>query len=161
MRWLTASLEVVLGLAVVALLALLVFPWGKLPLPAMGARAQTVLAARAAEVQTQTGTVSVDAILPLFVGRKAPKPAPAVAAPEPAPAPQPAPKAPVAAPWMRYMGRSTASDGSSSVYLKDSKSGKVVRAAPGVSVGGWTLVSEDEAGLVLSFGEDLYLVSKR
>jgi len=110
----------------------------------------------------RAGALAPEAILPLFVGKKTAKPAPAaVASPQPAPASQPAPKVPVAAPWLRYMGRSTGPDGSASVYVKDTKSGKVVRAALGVTVGGWTLVSEDDAGLVLTFGEDLYTVSKR
>ena len=103
-----------------------------------------------------------ETILPLFVVKRPATPVP-VAAPEPkpAPAPQPVPKVPSAAPWLRYMGRSTGPDGSASVYLKDTNSGKVVRAALGATVAGWTLISEDDAGLVLTFGEGLYSVSKR
>jgi len=162
MRLWTRVLEPALGLAAAALLALLIVPWTEKPLPLVAAKARANVPARQAEALAGPRALAPDAILPLFVGRAVPKPAPvAPPAPQPAPVAQPAPKVPAAAPWLRYMGRSTAPDGTSSVYLKDTRTGKVLRAAQGVALGGWTLVSEDDAGLVLANGEDLYAVNKR
>ena len=65
------------------------------------------------------------------------------------------------APWLRYIGRSSDPDGTAHVYVKDTRSGKVIRATRGVALDGWILVSEDPAGLTLRHGDDLYAVSKQ
>ena len=157
--------EAILGLAAAALLALLVVPWKEAPLPAVAAAGHTDTLASAGETRASTTLASPEAILTIFAGRPALKPvpakAPAAAPMTQKPEPQPAPRMPVAASWLRYMGRSSAGDGASSVWLKDTKSGKVIRAALGATLNGWTLLSEDDAGLVLTHDEDLYAVSKR
>ncbi len=157
--WIRRILEPLLAVAAAALLVILVVPWKETALPALGAKAAAASPPAHAPGPELARAVAPDAILPLFVGRQVQKPTPPPA--PPAPQAQPAPKRPVAATWLRYMGRSAAPDGTSSVYLKDTRSGKVLKAAQGVAMGGWLLLSEDEATLVLSYGEDLYSVSKR
>jgi hypothetical protein len=148
--------EPALALAAAVLLALLVVPWEEPQLPSAAASRQSAKPKAQAELQAARYVASTDAVVTLFVGKQAPKAAAASATPT-----QPVAKPVSAAPWLRYMGRSSAADGKSYVYVKDTKSGKVIRAAQAEAVNGWTLVSEDDEGLVLKSGEDLYAVSKR
>jgi hypothetical protein len=149
-------IEPALALAAGALLALLVIPWKGAPLPPVASSPQPEMRQPPPELQTARRMVSPEAILPLFVGKQTPERVVNASS-----APQPAGKPPAAASWLRYMGRSSATDGKSYVYVKDSRSGKVIRASQTEALNGWTLVSEDDAGLVLKNGEDLYTVSKR
>ncbi|OHD68456.1 MAG: hypothetical protein A2177_03495 [Spirochaetes bacterium RBG_13_68_11] len=144
--------DLALGAAAAALLVLLAVPWKAAPLPgATGNGPSPQPQPEAARHETRT-TVPPDAILRLFTGG-----GPAAAARA---APSPDAK-PVDASWLRYMGRSSAPDGTTSVYVKDTKSGKVIRATRGEALDGWILVSEDASGLTLQHGDDLYAVSKK
>lgn len=73
---------------------------------------------------------------------------------------QPA-KPPADAPWLRYLGRSGSPDGTSWCFVKDTRSGKVIKAAFGAASHGWSLVAEDANRVILKRGDDLYSVSKR
>jgi hypothetical protein len=68
---------------------------------------------------------------------------------------------PVAANWLRYLGRSTAPDGTTQVFVKDTRSGAVISAARGRVVDGWTLVDEDGASVTLGRGNERYSVPRR
>ena len=143
--------DLALGAAAAALLVFLAAPWKAAPLPgATGSGSPPQPQPEAARRETRT-TVLPDAILRLFTGGGPTTPITA--------APPPALK-PVEAAWLRYMGRSSAPDGTAHVYVKDTKSGKVIRATRGAALDGWILVSEDASGLTLRHGDDLYAVSK-
>jgi hypothetical protein len=145
--------DLALGAAAAAFLALLVAPWRQAPLPGAVDGADPQPAARVS-AQPESGTdVPPEAVLRLFTG--------GVPATTAASAPGLPAAAPVAAPWLRYMGRSSDPDGTSHVYVKDTKSGKVIRATRGQVLNGWILVAEDAEGLTLRFGDDLYAVSTR
>jgi hypothetical protein len=144
--------ELALGAAAAALLVLLVVPWKAAPLPGVtGSGSSPQPQPETARQETRTA-VPPETILRLFTGAR---PAtPAIAAPSPD-------AKPVDAPWLRYMGRSSAPDGTMHVYVKDTKSGKVIRATRGEALDGWALVSEDASGLILQHDDELYAVSKK
>ena len=143
--------EAALGVAALALLVVLAAPWRQpaLPDPSAGgrssARPQPTGAAAAAQA------ASPEAILPLLIGRQAPR----AAAPAPAPVP------PQPAPWMKYLGRALAADGSAQVYLKDTKTGRLVTAAVNGGTSGWILVNEQDDSVIVKNGDTVYSVGKR
>lgn len=144
-------IDLALGAAAAALLVLLVAPWKAAPLPgATGSGSSPQPQPEAVRIDTRTA-VPPDTILRLFTGGGPATPA--------AGAPSPGAK-PLDASWLRYMGRSSAPDGTTSVYVKDTISGKVIRATRGGALDGWILVSEDASGLTLRHGDDLYAVAK-
>ncbi len=144
--------ELALGAAAAALLVLLVVPWKAAPLPgAAGSGSSPQPQPEIARQQTRIA-VPPDTILRLFTGARPAAQARAAPSPE---------AKPVDASWLRYMGRSSAPDGTTHVYVKDTKSGKVIRATRGEALDGWTLVSEDASGLMLQYGDELYAVSTK
>ncbi len=92
-----------------------------------------------------------EAILTLLVGRQAPK----AAAPAPATVP------PQQAPWMKYLGRAFAADGSTQVYLKDTKTGRLMTATRDAGAGRWVLVQEQDDAVIVKNGDTAYSVGKR
>jgi hypothetical protein len=149
--------EVVLGLAALALLILLLLPHRQLPLPRPPAGDADAALPAAAGVSAHAQAVPPEAILPLFVGTPARKPA-RIAAPVAQGLPA---KPPADAPWLRYLGRSGSPDGTSWCFVKDTRSGKVIKAAFGAASQGWSIVEDDANRVILKSGDDLYSVSKR
>jgi hypothetical protein len=146
------AVELALGAAAAALLVLLVIPWKETPLPG-AADVGTSTPASRERVQPERGAgVQPETIVRLFTGGRPAAPA------SPAPPPD---VTPIDAPWLRYMGRSSDPDGTLHVYVKDTKSGKVINATRGEARNGWILVAEGAEGLTLRNGGELYAVSKR
>jgi hypothetical protein len=146
--------ELALGVTTVALLVLLMVPWKAATLPGITAGASSGTLPREAERYEPRNVVPPETILRLFTGGGPPAPAREALLPSPA-------AQPIDASWLRYMGRSSAQDGKTHVYVKDTISGKVIRATRAEALNGWILVSEDASGLLLQHGDDLYAVSKR
>jgi hypothetical protein len=142
--------ELALGAAAAALLALLAVPWKPEPLPGAAGGGSSPPPPREAARREPGTAVPPETILRLFTG----------GGPEASAVSSPAAK-PIDAFWLRYMGRSSAPDGTTYVYVKDTESGKVIRATRAEALDGWILVSEDESGLTLQHGDDRYAVSKR
>jgi hypothetical protein len=149
--------EAVLGLAALALFILLVLPRREQPLSRPPAGDTDTALPAAAGVPAHTQPVPPEAILPLLVGTPVRKPA-GIAAPVVQGQPvQP----PADAPWLRYLGRSGSPDGTSWCFVKDTRSGKVIKAAFGAASPGWSIVKDDANRVVLKSGDNLYSVSKR
>jgi hypothetical protein len=147
------AVDLALGAAAAALLVLLVAPQREAP-PAGAAGGEAPAPVARAGEPSESGTdVPPGAVLRLFTGGV---PVATVAA-----APGPPAAAPVEAPWLRYLGRSSDADGTAHVYVKDTKSGKVIRATRGEVLNGWIIVAEDSESLTLRCGDDLYTVGKR
>lgn len=152
MRWsMPRVAEVVLALAAAVLLAALAAPWPEPALPS--AAPATVPEASVPErvVNDPWTTVPPESVTALFVQRRPQAAGPAVRAAAP---PQPAP-------WLRYLGRSSDADGTTRVFVKDTRSGAVIAAARDRESDGWTLVDEDGTSVTLRRGDDLYSVSRR
>ena len=149
--------EAILGLAALALFILLVLPPRQPPMPRPPAADADIALPAAPDVLAHTQSVPPEAILPLFVGTPARKPT-GIAAPvvQGAPAHPPAD-----APWFRYLGRSGSPDGTSWCFVKDTRSGRVIKAAFGAASRGWSIVEDDANRVVLKSGDELYSVSKR
>jgi len=149
--------EAVLGLAALALLILLVLPRRQLPLPRAPAGNTDTAPSAAAGISAPVQVIPPEAILPLLVGTPVKKPAGSAA-----PVAQGLPaKPPADAPWLRYLGRSGSPDGTSWCFVKDTRSGKVIKAAFGAALHGWSIVEDDANRVVLKSGDDFYSVSKR
>ncbi len=151
----TMRLVAELGLVLVAaaLLVALAVPWPPAPDPIV------VAAVPLAEAMSRPSSEPRGEILPedieaLFVGR--PPAARAVASRAVGSS-----SAPVAASWLRYLGRSRAPDGTIQVFVKDTRSGAVIAAVRGRVVDGWTLVDEDGASVTLGRGDERYSVPRR
>ena len=141
--------ESVLALAVIVLLALLIVPWKQQPLPRPPAAGSASSVAPPAALPAAAGPASPESILPIFIGRPA------------ASASAPAAKPPVDAPWLLYLGHSSAPDGSVTWFVKDTRTGKVIRASKTEGADGWAVVEEKDTSLLLKKGSDLYTVVKR
>ena len=148
------TIDLSLGVAAAALLALLVAPWRVAPLPGGTGDGTPRPAARASELRASASDVPPETVLRLFSGG-ASLSAPAASSGRSA-------AAAVEAPWLRYMGRSSDPDGTTHVYVKDEKSGRVIRATRDRALNGWVLVEETEERLILANDDDeRYAVSKR
>lgn len=139
--------EVGLLAAILLMAALVLAPWKERPLPGAAASTPTApSAAMGSQPDSQT-VVSADLLVPLFLGAPRTPPAPVVA--------------PVDAAWLRYLGRSSADDGKSYVYVKDTRSGRVFQATRGEYLNGWMLIEENDASFVLKNADGTFVVSKR
>jgi len=148
------TIDLSLGVAAAALFALLVVPWRVAPLPDGDRGGTPQPAARASERPASASVVQPEAIVRLFTGSAS---APAAAAARSRSA-----TAAVEAPWLRYMGRSSDPDGTTHVYVKDAKSGRVIRATRDRALNGWVLVEETEERLLLENDDgERYEVSTR
>ena len=147
--------EIALLAAILFMAAFVAAPWKEQPLP--GADVGTPAAPSTAEgAQRDSRTVvAPELLVPLFLGKE-PSATTAVVR-----SPQASTPKPVDAAWLRYVGRSSADDGKSYVYVKDTRTGKVIRATRGEYVNGWILRTEDDSNLVLENADGRYLVSKR
>jgi hypothetical protein len=149
--------EAVLGLTALALLILLAYPRRDTPLPRPPAGDTDMALPSAAGVSSVTQAVPPETILALFEGARVTKPAGSAA---PIVKAEPA-HPPTDAPWLRYLGRSGFPDGTSWYFVKDTRSGRVIKAAFGAVSPGWSIVEDDTNRVVLKSGDDLYSVSKR
>jgi hypothetical protein len=143
--------EVVLALAAAVLLAALAAPW---PGPELPSAAPAAVAPPPVPERAVTGpwtTVPPESVVALFVERQ-----PQTAEPSARAA---APSRP--APWLRYLGRSSDADGTTRVFVKDTRSGAVIAAVRGRENNGWTLVDEDGTSVTLRRGDELYSVPRR
>ncbi len=147
--------EIVLLAAILLMAAFLLAPWNEGPLP--GADAGTPAAPSAAEGAPPDSRTDVapELLVPLFLGKR-PSGKTEVARDMHIPVTKP-----VDAPWLRYVGRSSSEDGKSFVFVKDTRSGKVIRATRGEYLNGWMLGEEDDFSLVLQNADGRYLVNKR
>jgi hypothetical protein len=143
--------EAALGVAALALIAVLVAPLRAPALPDPSAAGRSPAKSAPAGAAAAAQPAVPEDILPLLVGRPAPKAA--------APAPAPVPPQPAA--WMKYLGRSLAADGSTQVYLKDTKTGRLVTATRDAGAGGWVLVQEQADTVIVKNGDTVYSVGKR
>ena len=149
--------EAILGLAALALLIILVLPPRQPSMPRPPAADVDLALPAAVGVSAHAQAVPPEAIIRLFVGTPVRKPA-GFAAPI---AKGPPAHPPADAPWLRYLGRSGSPDGRSWCFVKDTRSGKVIKAAFGAASPGWSIVEDDANRVVLKSGDDLYRVSKR
>jgi hypothetical protein len=145
------AVELALGTAAAALAVLLAVPWETASQPRIAAAASLPPTQQGDARPVPEAAVLPEAVVRLFTG------VPAAAAPA---APPPSPR-PIDAPWLRYVGRSSAPDGTTHVYVKDTKSERVIRATRGEVLDGWMLVAEDASSLTLRHGDELYAVAKR
>ena len=152
MRLATRSIiEGFLGLAALALIAALVVPWKEPGLPGSIGPNPSLSPSTTSAPASAAVAAAPDDVLTIFIGK------PAVhAAPAPAPA-----KPPIAATWLRYLGRSKSPEGVTWVFLKDTRTGKLIQASAGDSSDGWTIVQDQDGTLVLKNGVDVYSVVKR
>jgi hypothetical protein len=141
--------ESVLGLGIIVLLAFLIVPWKQRPLPRPPAAGAASSVAPPTALPAAASPASPESILPIFIGRPA------------ASASAPAGKPPLDAPWLQYLGHSSAPDGSVTWYVKDTRSGKIIRASKTEGADGWAVVEEKDTSLLLKNGSDLYTVVKR
>jgi hypothetical protein len=147
--------ETGLGLLIVCLLGLLLIPWRKTPMPTPTSKNndQSIPAPRSPPSPSTDG--DPETILRLFVGTPAPRgPAPAASSPTPA-------KPATNAPWLRYVGYSSASDGTACLYLKDTKTGKMIKLVRGEALNGWSIIDDQGEMLMVKNGDDVYSVAKR
>jgi hypothetical protein len=145
--------EIALALAAAALLVALAVPWPPVPDPDVVPVAPRAEATSPPSPEPRAEIAPGD-IEALFVGRL-PVAARAAATREAVSAD------PVAADWLRYLGRSRAPDGTTQVFVKDTRSGAVITAARGRVVDGWTLVEEDGVSVTLGRGDERYSVPRR
>jgi hypothetical protein len=141
--------EAALGLGIVVLLALLIAPWKQQALPRPPAAGGAPSAATPAGLPASASPTSPESILPIFIGRPA------------ASASAPAAKPPVDATWLQFLGHSSAPDGSVTWYVKDTRTGKIIRASKTEGADGWTMVEEKDTSLLLKNAGVLYAVVKR
>ncbi len=73
----------------------------------------------------------------------------------------PAARAPVDAPWLQYLGRSQSVDGTTTVFLKDTKTGRLISATRADTPGAWVIVDEQGTTLIVKNGDALYSVKTR
>jgi hypothetical protein len=152
MRWSMPRIaEAGLALAAVVLFAALAAPWPEpeLPTAATGAVPDAPVTERA--VTAPWTTVPPESVVALFVERLPKAAGPAARATAPS---QPAP-------WLRYLGRSSDADGTTRVFVKDTRSGAVIAAVRGREKNGWTLVDEDGTSVTLRRGDELFSVPRR
>jgi hypothetical protein len=147
------AIEVLLGLIILGLLVLLVVPWHQQKMPPRSATSCVPQPTAVDATGVSASVLPVDAVLTLFADRERPSPARAPVAP-------PAKTATEAA-WLTYMGFASGADGASWSYVKDTRTGKVIRLSQGQCVAGWCIVENVDERLVIKNGEDLYSVSKR
>jgi len=145
--------EIALALAAAALLVALAVPWPPVPDPVVVAVVPRV-EATSSPAPGPRAEIQPEDVEALFVGR------PPVAARAGA-ARVAASADPVTADWLRYLGRSRAPDGTTQVFVKDTRCGAVIAAVRGRVVDGWTLVDEDGASVTLGRGDERYAVSRR
>jgi hypothetical protein len=147
------AIEVFFGLIILSLLVLLVVPWHQEKMPSRSATPRVIQTQTPDAAGDPASVLPVDAVLTLFADRARPAAVRTAAAP-------PA-KTIAEAPWLKYMGFASGADGASWWYVKDTKTGKVIRLSQGQSVAGWTIVENGDERLVIKNGDDLYSVSKR
>jgi hypothetical protein len=143
--------EAALGLAALVLVGVLVAPWREPPLPDPSAAGKSPVRTVPVGAAAASQASPPEVILPLLVGRPAPRAAAQAAAPTP----------PVDASWMRYLGRSQSADGATQVYMKDTKSGKLITASKNAGADGWVLVQELADKILVKNGDTVYSVGKR
>jgi len=146
------AVEMALGAAAAALAVLLAVPWDTASQPRIAAAASPPPTQQGDARPAPAAAGQPEAIVRLFTGR-----VPATAA---SAAPLPSSRA-IDAPWLRYVGRSSTPDGTTQVYVKDTKSERVIRATRAEVLDGWMLVAEDASSLTLRHGDELYTVAKR
>ncbi len=146
------AIEALLCLAIVGLLVVEIVPWRRPSLPTRATRASPIASSPEDPPDHAASAAPVDTVLRLFTDR--------VTVPARAPS-LPQAKAPVDAPWLKYMGFASTAEGALSWYVKDTKTGRMIRVSQGQTVGGWTVVESATDRLVLKNGEELYSVSKR
>ncbi len=142
--------EAALGLGVLVLLVLLIVPWKEQALPKPAAADTSFSTLPPASLPAAPSPASPESILPIFIGRPAAQSAPV-----------PAAKSPVEGTWLLYLGRSRAPDGTVTWFVKDTKTGKIIKAAKDEGADGWTMVEEKDNSLLLKNGGILYSVVKR
>jgi hypothetical protein len=143
--------EAVLSLAVLALVAMLAMPWKARELPRAVSTSLSVSDEEHAAAPTAATPVAPDGVIRLFVGRPAAK-AEVRAAPA---------RPPQDATWLRYLGRSRSADGMASVFLKDTKTGRLITATQAGTSDGWSIAEEQDGAVIVKYADTLYSVRTR
>jgi len=145
------AIEAALCVLILALAALLAIPWRAAEPGARPPVAGNAQPEADEEPGLSPASEPVDAVATLFgAGRTAPAVGSA-----------PRGSAPIDAAWLKYLGFASGEEGASRFYLKDSRSGKLIRVSPGSAAGGWTLVESLPDRLIVKNSGSLYSVSKR
>ncbi len=137
--------------AALALLALLVVPWRERAMPAAVSADPALSSVAAVVAPSSARTLSPEDVLRLFTG-KAPVGIASSGQQE---------KPPQDAPWLQYLGRSQSAEGVASVFLKDTRSGKLITAIQGSASAGWSIVQEQDGAVIVKNGDNLYSVKTR
>jgi hypothetical protein len=152
--------EAVLALAALGLLAALVVPWRESPLPPRPNLPRGAAPSLPAAPALSPVRAEPDAVLALFVPPSPPRPARPQGVVEQKPPPMPE-KKPVDAPWLSYLGYTSAAEGKATYYFKDTRSGRVIKVTDGESVGGWSLLGVKDNRMILQNKDDVFSVRGR
>ncbi len=154
------AVEAVLALAVLGLLAALVVPWRQTPFPVRPAGPRPETPSLPAQTRLSPARAEPEAVLALFVPKGPPRlarpPSPAEVKPPPVPE-----KKPVDAPWLSYLGYTSAAQGKPTYYFKDTRSGRLIKVTPGESSGGWSLLEVKDNRMILQNKDEIFAVNKR
>jgi hypothetical protein len=144
--------EAFLCLVILGLLVGEVVPWRQADLPLKASGRSSVPGTPVDPPGPDESALPIETVVTLFTDRVA-------AQPRTSPAPQA--KTPQDAPWLKYMGFASTADGTSTWYVKDTKTGRMIRASQGQTMAGWAVVESTADRLILRNGDDLYSVNKR
>jgi hypothetical protein len=159
-RWISALPEVFLAASAVCLLALAVVPARRTASAPRPERQAAVNAAMPAATPSAPAPADPDAIVSLFYrepprGTQAPTVAPAEGKPAAA-----APVKPMEVAWLSYIGYFSGADGKPFFYIKDSRSGRLIRITTGEATD-WTLVEAAEDRIVVRHDGTVYAVARK
>jgi hypothetical protein len=147
-------IEAALCAVILGLLILLAVPWHRQKSDDRSITTSVAHTASADAPGLSPSLLPIETVLLLFTDRRG-TPAPrATAAPAPA-------ATPTDAPWLKYLGFASGADGTSWWYLKDSRTGKLIKVQKDKVTGGWSVIENSTDRLVVRNGDSLYSVSKR
>jgi len=157
--WIKAAPEALLAAAATGLLVLAAVPSPReaagpaRPLGASRAQAAAKTADSPAELADPDAVVRLFYMAPPPVEQAPVEPA-AAAAPEPEPA------KPLEAPWLSYVGHFSGMDGKPFYYVKDSRSGRLIKVSRD-DTSDWILVEDAAERIVVRHGDGLYAVPRK
>lgn len=157
-RWIEALPEALLAAAAAGLLAMTVLPSRRAAVGPSAPRGASEAVPAPAAASAPSAPADPDAVVALFYGAPAVIQAPPQSVGEAKP--EEAPVKPVEAPWLSYVGYFSGMDGKPFHYVKDSRSGRLIKVARDLA-SDWILVEDAADRIVVRHGGDVYAVARK